>query len=82
MGDGHIGLICALLAACVLDLHPAPPSCSPSPISSSSPSSSFQGDFVRALLDAAQQELDKPAREVSQYTLQVRGCLQVWQELS
>lgn len=33
-----------------------------------------QGDFVRVLLDAAQQELDKSAREVSQYTLQVRGC--------
>lgn len=31
-----------------------------------------QGDFVRALLDAAQPELDKPARDVSQYTLQVR----------
>lgn len=30
----------------------------------------LQGDFVRALLDAAQPELDKPARDVSQYTLQ------------
>ena len=37
----------------------APPACPP------------QGDFVRALLDAAQPELDKPARDVSQYTLQV-----------
>lgn len=32
-----------------------------------------QGDFVRVLLDAAQPELDKGAKEVSQYTLQARG---------
>jgi gamma-tubulin complex component 3 len=31
-----------------------------------------QGDFVRVLLDAAQPELDKSAKDVSQYTLQVR----------
>lgn len=29
-----------------------------------------QGDFVRVLLDAAQHELDKSAKDVSQYTLQ------------
>ena len=31
-----------------------------------------QGDFVRILLDAARGELDREARDVSQYTLQVR----------
>lgn len=30
-----------------------------------------QGDFVRVLLDAAQHELDKGAKDVSQYSLQV-----------
>ncbi len=36
-----------------------------------------QGDFVQSLLDLVEQELDKPAKEVSQYTLQVcaeGGC--------
>jgi hypothetical protein len=37
-----------------------------------------QGDFVRVLLDAAQPELDKSAREVSQYTLQVGGRAGGW----
>ena len=32
-----------------------------------------QGDFVRVLLDAAAPELDKSAKDVSQYTLQVGG---------
>jgi gamma-tubulin complex component 3 len=32
-----------------------------------------QGDFVRVLLDSAQLELDKGAKDVSQYTLQVGG---------
>ncbi len=30
-----------------------------------------QGDFVRMLLDAAGHELDKSAKDVSQYVLQV-----------
>ncbi len=30
-----------------------------------------QGDFVRVLLDAVQPELDKEAKDISQYTLQV-----------
>lgn len=30
-----------------------------------------QGDFVQSLLDLVEGELDKPAKEVSQYTLQV-----------
>lgn len=39
-----------------------------------------QGDFVRVLLDAAQPELDKGAKEVSQYTLQAsrRGWTSAW----
>lgn len=39
-----------------------------------------QGDFVRVLLDAAQPELDRGAKEVSQYTLQARkrGGKSVW----
>jgi gamma-tubulin complex component 3 len=32
-----------------------------------------QGDFVRVLLDVAQHELDKGAKDVSQYSLQVGG---------
>ena len=32
-----------------------------------------QGDYVRALLDSAAGELDRPAREASQYALQVGG---------
>lgn len=40
-----------------------------------------QGDFVRVLLDAAQPELDKSAKNVSQYTLQVgTGIRRGWEQ--
>lgn len=41
-----------------------------------------QGDFVRVLLDSAQPELDKSAKDVSQYTLQVGAPLGMQGSLS